>query len=314
MTALCLVDPNEPAEWLEPQHGPCSGSGFRPVADIWPFSGSRGPPTTSGNVYDTGSHWPMLAAMEQVINEHDEPVWLPTAAAAAALNISPRTLARRVAANQLPTKIDPAGRKLVGVPAEAVNGSHQQPWPDNGSQADNGSQWQPDADKTALALAGGAVRGWQTAANEVKADLARSRRLSRLMGAIVTVLVVSGGVGIWWATKTTTQAQAQHEAVVGRLDDATTRIVQLSDGLVDERKRAEAERKQGTERVAALNQQLRTSEAQAAVLAVSRDRALEDLAKALSERDALRATQTAAVVHSVIDDVLVLESEPAPGG
>ena len=244
----------------------------------------------------------MLAAMEPIIDEHEEAVWLPTAAAAAALNISPRTLARRVAANQLPTKADPAGRKLVGVPAEAVNGSHQQPWPDNGSQADNDSQRQSDADKTALALAGGAVRGWQTAANEVKADLARSRRVSRLMGAIVAVFVMSGGVGIWWATKTITQAQGRHDAAVGQLEASALRVRELVDQV-------QRERRLGDD----LAGQLRTQSAQLAVKSAQLDRARMDLSEAQDRASVLEATQGAVVVHAKVDDDLSAQAN-APGG
>lgn len=87
--------------------------------------------------------------------------------------------------------------------------------------------------KRELQLAGGMVAAWQRLAETSNQDLARARKVGALSWSLVGVLVVLGGIGLWWSTHSVTDTQ-------GRLQSTQEKLVDVERSASDSQSRAAA--------------------------------------------------------------------------
>ena len=120
--------------------------------------------------------------------------WLNMAEAAAALQVSTRTLQRRLAEGRYTTRRQPDGRTEVLIDAPATDGGHV-------------ADIVADAGEKQIQLAGGAVAGWQAVAKAHEGELHRTRRRERFGWSLVAALALTLLVITWWTTKCITGAR-----------------------------------------------------------------------------------------------------------
>lgn len=228
--------------------------------------------------------------------------WMTLEQAASELGISLRTLHRWIDKGRVETRMSD-GRREVLIDSHERDAAHADP---NVTDTDTHAADTPDR---SLVLASGAIRGWQQAADlaqdQVEAarhDMGRSRRISGLLAAVVAVLVVAGGVGLWWGTRAVTTERAHKDALTGRLEASTARITSLARDFA-------AERQRGDE----LAEQFRQKSEEAAVLGVSCDRLAGDLADAQAHVDALETKQRQTVWAAPPSPDVMVDAEPAEG-
>ena len=221
-----------------------------------------------------------------------------TLAAAAAMDCSVRTLQRRIAEGGLETRRRPDGKAEVRL--RDVGGSDF----DGQDQARHDVAPGPSSSDHALTLATGAISGWQTAAEQVKVELHRTRRLAGLMAATLALVAVGAVLMAWWG-RGTIEASEAHAARLGdQVATQAARVVELVDQVQDERQRGDD-----------LTRQLQTAAVESAVLASDLSVALADL----SDRNAAEAIQAAATTSGEIlarpsEHLEVVAAEDAPGG
>ena len=198
--------------------------------------------------------------------------WLTMPEAAVALEISTRTLQRRISKSWYPTRCQTDGRRevLADTPGDT-----------DGQVADTLVQ----ARDRQLQLAGGTIAAWQKLADTADTQTLRSRRVAAGALSIVTVLASALLVGTWWSTKTITGIQTA-------LDAEKQQRVAL--GVQLHNLRADAQAQAST-----LRQQLADRGAEA-------DRLASDAARIAIERDRLRdelvgARQALDVANAVLD-------------
>ena len=221
-------------------------------------------------------------------DRHDR--WATLAQAAVAMSCSVRTVQRRIAEGDLQTRRRPDGKAEVRLDDVGVSDF------DGRDTAHHDDVPGPTKSDHALTLASGAITGWQTAAEQVKTELHRSRRVSGLLGATLAVLVIAGGVGMWWGTRAVTTEQGHRDTLTAQVQTQAARIIELADQVQAERQGAEA-----------LADRLRVASSESAVLGVQLDRAMADLAGLQADLDtaqAVTATAWASPAGPVVDQAV----------
>ena len=238
--------------------------------------------------------------------------WRTVAEAAAILGVHPRTVERRANAGRLQKRtVD--GSPQVWVPdGELPGNAGHMPGavPGDLPTITEAIDAMSDQGQRQMVLASGAITGWKQAADQAQAEVIRSKRTSVALAGALAVLVVAGGVGLWWGTRAVTTEQAHKDTLTARLEASSVRVRELADQVAAERQGAEV-------RIEALNDRLRQASSQADVMAFQLDRAMTDLEQARAERDALEAKQTATVATWAAPEAVVEQGgdeEPAPGG
>lgn len=87
--------------------------------------------------------------------------------------------------------------------------------------------------KRELQLAGGMVHAWQRLAETTEHTLSRSRRAGMLAWAIVAILALSGGAGLWWSTREVTTAEARIALAEYDLEQVRQRTAEDREQIAD---------------------------------------------------------------------------------
>jgi hypothetical protein len=161
--------------------------------------------------------------------------WLPYVEAASRLQMSTRTLQRRIANGRYQT------RRRTDDGRVEVLVSDVTPPPSDG-------QVSADLSDRQIQLAGGAVAAWRQLADtselritEVRGDLKRSRRWAGLAWAVVVVLAGGLAVGGWWEAQQRGQlelAQAAQLAQTEKSEDLAARLTEAQQEATEAQERA----------------------------------------------------------------------------
>ena len=167
--------------------------------------------------------------------------WTTLAEAAVTLNCSVRTIQRRISEGNLETRRRPDGKAEVRLGVTGDAGMSDNDGQETTRQATTERPTLSDTESdTALAVA---VSAWNHATGQADQEIRRVRRWGLAGWATAAVLAITGGVGIWWTTKSITQQQARGDQLAGKLTDtqeaAAARAADLVEQIGVERSRAD---------------------------------------------------------------------------
>ena len=141
-----------------------------------------------------------------------EPTWCSTAEAARKLNLSERTVWRRIGAGGLQSRLTADGRREVLLTPDASS--------DTASEAVSALDHQAERN---LQLAGAAVGQARELALHLQADLRAARRGARIAWSLAAALVIAAAVAAWWTTRTVTVKEARADLAEALLAETRAR-------------------------------------------------------------------------------------------
>ena len=172
--------------------------------------------------------------------------WQTLTQAAASLGVSYRTISRRVAANQLETKHNEQGQKLVYIPDCPDDGSRVSP--DDRQVSPDGDR-QPEA-VTAMTTTVDNVtqlaeRQMDFMLNQIHTEQTAHRKTRRIAitawAVLVALLIAAGGIS-WWLSGELSSTRQLADNSERNAVEITERLIQVSDSLATTGDELDAER------------------------------------------------------------------------
>ena len=158
--------------------------------------------------------------------------WLPMVNAAATLNVSQRTLTRRVASGQLKTKLDTTGQKLVAVPRkmfESLTGG----LPIYSLDSQNPLALIPTGTRTGLALAQEVADLADARTADAKTMANRSAQIAIAGWTTAAILTIALLCMTWHSARSLATAHALHQTAHTWRSELTTHLQQTQQQAVE---------------------------------------------------------------------------------
>jgi len=154
--------------------------------------------------------------------------------------------------------------------------------------------------KRELQLAGGMVAAWQRLAETSNQDLARARKVGMLSWSLVASLVVISGIGLWFSTRSVTDAQGRLESTQSKLKE----VEQVADRQSKKAEDLQAEVSQRSQELAEANAKLAASIERSNLTKTQADTLVSQhmLTKQLADKQIETARSLAQALQTTIDE------------
>jgi hypothetical protein len=154
--------------------------------------------------------------------------WVDKATAASLLGISARTMERRVAAGKVQTRKDD-GRVLVLVEDPPPPAGMESPL-SGGRDVPQSAEPAPSAEPRGCDSCRDILAASQRMAEQAEIQVRRARLDAHIAAAVIFMLLVLGGTGLWYSSR----QMATARATVERLSATVTEVSQARQQAVDE--------------------------------------------------------------------------------